>query len=66
MNTGVFLAERQGLVYRWYEGMVNSDTGTLEYLYIPRKLSAVRGCPIPAKRGTWRLLLLCNTCSAVA
>ena len=48
MKTAELLAQRLELVYRWYEGMVNRDTGMLEYLYIPedrhflRKKSPIR------------------------
>ena len=37
MKTGELLTQRLELVYRWYEGMVNPDTGMFEYLYIPQE-----------------------------
>jgi hypothetical protein len=35
MKTAELLTERLGLAYHWYQGMVNPDTGMLEYLYVP-------------------------------
>jgi hypothetical protein len=42
METAELLTQRLELVYRWYEGMVNRDTGMLEYLYIPQDDDFVR------------------------
>lgn len=30
------LKQRLELIFNWYQGMVNAETGMLEYLYIPK------------------------------
>jgi hypothetical protein len=42
MKTAELLTQRLGLVYRWYQGMVNPDTGMFEYLYLPQANDFVR------------------------
>ena len=42
MNTAELLTQRLELIYRWYEGMVNPDTGMFEYLYLPQADDFVR------------------------
>ena len=56
MKTGELLTQRLELVYRWYEGMVNPDTGMFEYLYIPQADDFVREIPHRdiASVGTWK------------
>jgi hypothetical protein len=42
MKTAELLTQRLELVYRWYKGMVNPDTGMFEYLYLPQADDFVR------------------------
>jgi hypothetical protein len=42
MKTAELLTQRLELIYRWYQGMVNPDTGMLEYLYLPQTDSFLR------------------------
>ena len=42
MRTAELLRQRLRLIHRWYEGMVNPDTGMFEYLYVPRTDTFVR------------------------
>ncbi|WON74634.1 hypothetical protein [Nitrosospira sp. Is2] len=42
MKTAELLTQRLGLVYRWYQGMVNPDTAMFEYLYLPQANDFVR------------------------
>jgi hypothetical protein len=42
LNTTARLTERLELIYRWYAGMVNPETGMLEYLYLPQSDTFVR------------------------
>lgn len=42
MTTAELLRRRLELVYRWYQGMVDADTGMLEYLYLPETDTFVR------------------------
>ena len=42
MTTAELLRQRLELVYLWYQGMVNADTGMLEYLYLPETDTFVR------------------------
>lgn len=42
MKTAELLRQRLELVYRWYEGMVNPDSGMFEYLYLPQSDDFVR------------------------
>jgi len=42
MLTGDQLRQRLAMVYQWYQGMVNSQTGMLEYLYLPETETFVR------------------------
>jgi hypothetical protein len=51
MKTTQLLRQRLELVFEWYRGMVNPDTGMLEYLYIPESDRFVReNCPIRGYR----------------
>ena len=61
MKTAELLTQRLELVYGWYEGMANRDTGMLEYLYNPRPTpSSERNLPFGTllQCGMWR-------CSAI-
>lgn len=42
MTTAALLRQRLDLVQRWYRGMVNADTGLLEYMYLPETDTFVR------------------------
>lgn len=42
METATLLRHRLQLVYQWYTGMVNSETGMFEYLYLPQKDTFIR------------------------
>ena len=42
MKTAELLRQRLELVYRWYRGMVNAETGMLEYMYLPETDTFVR------------------------
>src|SRR6266487_839477 len=47
------------LVFNWYQGMVNAETGMLEYLYIPETDRFVReNCPIRDIASVWDTELL--------
>lgn len=59
MKTGELLTQRLELVYRWYEGMVNPDTGMFEYLYIPQTDDFVREkSPIRDIASVWDVEML--------
>ncbi len=59
MITTELLAERLGLVCQWYQGMVNPDSGMLEYLYLPRENTVVReNCPVRDIASVWDAELL--------
>jgi hypothetical protein len=59
MKTAELLTQRLELVYRWYEGMVNPDTGMLEYLYIPQADDFVREkSPIRDIASVWDVEML--------
>jgi len=59
MKTAELLTQRLELVYRWYEGMVNRDTGMLEYLYIPQDDDFVREkSPIRDIASVWDVEIL--------
>lgn len=59
MKTGELLTQRLELVYRWYEGMVNPDTGMFEYLYIPQADDFVREkSPIRDIASVWDVEML--------
>jgi hypothetical protein len=59
MTTAELLQQRLTLVYRWYQGMVNPEVGTLEYLYLPRTNTFVRQkCPIRDIASVWDVELL--------
>jgi hypothetical protein len=61
MTTAELLTRRLELVYRWYEGMVNPDTGMLEYLYIPQPDTFVREkSPIRDIASVWDVEVLGN------
>ena len=54
MNTAELLTRRLELVYRWHQGMINPDTGMLEYLYMPETDTFVREkCPIRDIAAVW-------------
>jgi hypothetical protein len=54
MKTTQLLRQRLELVFEWYQGMVNPDTGMLEYLYIPESDRFVReNCPIRDIASVW-------------
>lgn len=42
MKTAELLRQRLQLIYQWYKGMVNPDTGMFEYLYLPQSNNFVR------------------------
>ena len=53
------LKRRLELVFNWYQGMVNAETGMLEYLYIPETDRFVReNCPIRDIASVWDVELL--------
>jgi len=54
MKTTQLLRQRLELVFEWYQGMVNPDTGMLEYLYIPEGDRFIReNCPIRDIASVW-------------
>jgi hypothetical protein len=54
MKTADLLKRRLELIYGWYQGMVNPDTGILEYLYVPQTNTFVREkCPIRDIGSVW-------------
>jgi hypothetical protein len=54
MTTAELLKQRLVLVYDWYAGMVNRDTGRFEYLYLPPTERFVReSCPIREIAAVW-------------
>jgi hypothetical protein len=54
MKTTQLLRQRLELVFEWYQGMVNPDTGMLEYLYISESDRFVReNCPIRDIASVW-------------
>ena len=59
MKTAELLAQRLELVYGWYEGMVNRDTGMLEYLYNPKTDTFLRKkSPIRDIASVWDVEML--------
>src|SRR5438067_574371 len=53
------LRERVALVFNWYQGMENGETGMLEYLYIPQADRFVReNCPIRDIASVWNAELI--------
>jgi hypothetical protein len=59
MKTAALLTRRLELVYRWYQGMVNPETGLLEYLYIPQTDTFVpEKSPIRDIASVWDLEVL--------
>lgn len=59
MKTAELLTQRLELVYRWYKGMVNPDTGMLEYLYIPQDDEFIREkSPIRDIASVWDVQML--------
>ncbi len=59
MNTAELLTQRLELIYRWYEGMVNPDTGMFEYLYLPQADDFVRErSPIRDIASVWDVEML--------
>ncbi|HEX5080428.1 MAG TPA: hypothetical protein VFY40_00170, partial [Blastocatellia bacterium] len=54
MKTAEVLRQRLEMIYRWHGGMVNPDTGMLEYLYFPQTEAFVRErCPIREIASVW-------------
>jgi hypothetical protein len=54
MKTGEVLRQRLEMICRWHWGMVNPDTGMLEYLYFPQTDAFVRErCPIREIASVW-------------
>jgi hypothetical protein len=54
MKTTELLRQRLELSFEWYRGMVNRDTGMLEYLYLPETDRFVReNCPIRDIASVW-------------
>ena len=61
MKTAELLTQRLELVYRWYEGMVNPDSGMFEYLYLPQADDFVREkSPIRDIGTVWDVEILGN------
>lgn len=61
MKTAELVTKRLELIYRWYEGMVNPDTGMFEYLYIPQADTFVRETsPIRDLGSVWNVEILSN------
>lgn len=59
MITTESLRQRLELVFDWYRGMVNPDTGMLEYLYLPETDRFVReNCPIRQIASVWNVEVL--------
>ena len=59
MNTAELLTQRLELIYRWYEGMINPDTGMFEYLYLPQADDFVRErSPIRDIASVWDVEML--------
>jgi hypothetical protein len=54
MKTAEILRQRLEMNYQWHSGMVNPDTGMLEYLYLPQTDAFVRErCPIREIASVW-------------
>lgn len=54
MRTAEVLRQRLEMIYRWHGGMVNPDTGLLEYLYFPQTGAFARErCPIRDIASVW-------------
>ncbi|HEY8458977.1 MAG TPA: hypothetical protein VIM99_01280 [Blastocatellia bacterium] len=54
MRTVEVLRQRLEMIYQWHRGMVNPDTGMLEYLYLPQADAFVRErCPIREIASVW-------------
>ena len=61
MKTAELLAQRLELVHRWYEGMINPDSGMFEYLYLPQADDFVREkSPIRDIATVWDVEVLGN------
>ena len=59
MKTAQLLTLRLELAYRWYQGMINADSGMLEYLYLPQADTFIREkCPIRDIASVWDVELL--------
>lgn len=59
MATADLLRHRLELVYRWYAGMVNADTGVLEYLYLPEADTCIREpCLVRDIAAVWDVAVL--------
>ncbi len=58
-DTIELLRQRLELIYQWYKGMINPDTGMLEYLYLPQADAFVREkSPIRDIASVWDIELL--------
>jgi hypothetical protein len=56
MKTAAVLRQRLEMIYQWHRGMVNPDTGMLEYLYLPQTDAFVRArCPIREIASVWEV-----------
>ncbi|HKQ78029.1 MAG TPA: hypothetical protein VJ810_30305 [Blastocatellia bacterium] len=54
MKTAEVLRQRLEMIYQWHGGMLNPDTGMLEYLYFPQTGAFVRErCPIREIASVW-------------
>jgi len=59
IKTSALLRGRVALAFNWYRGMVNAETGMLEYLYLPEAERFVReNCPIRDIASVWDAELL--------
>lgn len=59
MKTAELLTQRLELIYRWYNGMVNADTGMFEYLYLPQADTFVQEkSPIRDIASVWNVAML--------
>lgn len=54
MKTTAVLRQRLEMIYQWHRGMINPDTGMLEYLYLPQTDAFVRArCPLREIASVW-------------
>lgn len=59
MKTAELLRQRLQLVYPWYRGMANPDTGMLKYLYLPQSNNFIsEKSPIQDIPSIWDLEML--------
>lgn len=60
-KTAKLLMQRLDLIYGWYEGMINADTGMLEYLYVPETDTFIHErSPIRDIASVWDAEILSN------